>query len=87
MFLSAPSSNGTLSVYLAPGIFRDPHQLLPMGAAVDLIRPVGTPSTGLACVFTATLDMHSTNIATAHCLTTPQQYFSGLVAYSRYPRG
>ncbi|WP_010541006.1 ABC transporter permease [Dietzia alimentaria] len=40
MFLGVPSSNGALSIYMEPTIFRILHDYLPMPAAVESIRSI-----------------------------------------------
>lgn len=40
MFLGVPSSNGALSIYMEPTIFRVLHDFLPMPAAVESIRSI-----------------------------------------------
>ena len=40
MFAGVPSSNGAFSVYMAPEWFRTLHDLLPMPAAVEIVRSI-----------------------------------------------
>lgn len=40
MFLGVPSSNGALSIYMSPEIFRVLHDYLPMPAAVESVRSI-----------------------------------------------
>ena len=40
MFLGVPSSNGAMSIYMEPEIFRFLHNILPMPAAVETIRSI-----------------------------------------------
>lgn len=40
MFLGVPASNGAMSVYMSPEIFRVLHDVLPMPAAVESIRSI-----------------------------------------------
>lgn len=40
MFLGVPASNGAMSVYMSPEIFRVLHDILPMPAAVESIRSI-----------------------------------------------
>lgn len=40
MFLGVPASNGALSMYMVPELFRDLHAWLPMPAAVEMIRSI-----------------------------------------------
>ncbi|MFT2817533.1 ABC transporter permease [Leifsonia sp. A12D58] len=40
MFMGVPSSNGALSMYMVPGVFRDLHEWLPFPAAVETIRSI-----------------------------------------------
>lgn len=40
MFLGVPASNGALSIYMEPEIFRVLHDYLPMPAAVESIRSI-----------------------------------------------
>lgn len=40
MFAGVPSSNGAFSVYMAPEWFRTLHDLLPMPAAVEVVRSI-----------------------------------------------
>lgn len=40
MFLGVPSSNGAMSIYMEPEVFRVLHSILPMPAAVETIRSI-----------------------------------------------
>ncbi|NUP26607.1 MAG: hypothetical protein HOQ36_15855 [Nocardia sp.] len=40
MFLGVPASNGAMSIYLEPQLFRMLHEVLPMPAAVESARSI-----------------------------------------------
>ena len=40
MFLGVPASNGAMSIYMEPGMFRVLHDVLPMPAAVESVRSI-----------------------------------------------